>query len=70
MGNTLRNIGIIIFLISGYNSQAQTISSISGNVVNAKNEVLLGNALLISPIDSTIIKGTSFLEGRFELMNL
>lgn len=58
----------IFFLI--ISSNGQTIESISGRVVNSKNEVLLGNALLISPQDSTIITGTSFFEGKFELVNL
>ncbi len=51
-------------------SYAQTITSISGNVINPDNEVMLGNALIISPQDSTIIKGTSFFEGKFELSDL
>ncbi|WP_158594707.1 outer membrane beta-barrel family protein [Ulvibacterium marinum] len=51
-------------------SNAQAINSITGNVINSKNKVLLGNALIISPMDSTIVKGTSFFEGIFELTDL
>lgn len=49
---------------------SQTINSITGKVVNEKKEVLMGNALIISLQDSTVITGTTFFEGKFELSNL
>lgn len=62
---------IITTVLSFQNtSHAQKIISIKGNVINDKQEVLVGNALLISSLDSTVIKGTSFFEGKFELNNL
>ncbi len=71
MGRTIKNIAITGFLIGiQIISNAQTITSISGNVINTQNEVVLGNALIISSQDSTIIKGTSFFEGKFELLDL
>ncbi|MDW5288733.1 outer membrane beta-barrel family protein [Formosa sp. PL04] len=51
-------------------TNAQTITSISGNVMNTNKELVFGDALIISPQDSTIIKGTSFFEGKFEFLNL
>ena len=51
-------------------TSAQSIKSISGNVVNSNGDVLAGNVLVISPIDSTIIAGTSFFDGKFVLENL
>lgn len=51
-------------------TSAQSIKSISGNVVNSNGDVLAGNVLVISPIDSTIITGTSFFDGKFVLENL
>ncbi len=71
MGNLLKTAIIFILLISiQTKSNAQLITSISGNVINMDKEVLLGNALIISLKDSTIIKGTSFFEGKFELMDI
>lgn len=71
MGHLLKSIVILILLIWAQNRlNAQTINSISGNITNANNQVLLGNALIISPQDSTIIKGTSFFEGKFDLFDL
>lgn len=59
----------ILFFLS-ICSNGQTIKSITGKVINSKQEALSGNALIISPKDSTIISGTSFLEGSFKLENL
>ena len=58
---------LVIFCIT---THAQSITSISGNVTNANNEALFGNAMIISWQDSSIITGTSFLEGRFELLKV
>ncbi len=51
-------------------NNAQSITSISGKVVNSNGDVLVGNALLLTPTDSTIVAGTSFFDGKFELENL
>ncbi|MEM8928828.1 MAG: TonB-dependent receptor [Bacteroidota bacterium] len=51
-------------------ADGQSIASISGNVVNTNGDILAGNALVLSPIDSTIIAGTSFFDGKFALENL
>ena len=53
-----------------WSTHAQSIRSISGNVVNAQQEPLFGNAMIVSPEDSSIIRGTSFLQGRFKLAAL
>jgi hypothetical protein len=70
MSKTLKVLAIIVFMSLQNILNAQRITSVKGNVVNTKNEVLLGNALIISSLDSTIIKGTSFFEGIFELNGL
>ena len=71
MGYLLKTITVLIFLVlMQTKSNAQVITSISGNVINSDNEAMLGNALIISPKDSTIVKGTSFFAGRFELSDL
>ena len=49
---------------------AQSITSISGTVMNTDNEPMFGDAFIISPQDSTIIKGTSYFEGKFQFLNL
>ncbi|MEL7122796.1 MAG: TonB-dependent receptor, partial [Bacteroidota bacterium] len=61
-------ISSIIYLVLPGN--AQSIESISGKVVNSSGDPLSGNAIIISLEDSTIIVGTSFFEGKFELLNL
>ncbi len=61
---------ILLFLFIQTMAHAQRIQSISGRVIDADAQVKLGNALVISPQDSTIIAGTSFFDGRFELSNL
>ncbi len=47
--------------------KAQQINSISGKVVNAKNEPLMGNVMILSTIDSSLLKATSFQSASFEL---
>ncbi|MCE7054922.1 TonB-dependent receptor [Algoriphagus sp. AGSA1] len=51
-------------------SRAQSITSVSGTVVNTASELMWGNALIISPLDSTIVAGVSFSDGKFELSGL
>nr|WP_299346655.1 outer membrane beta-barrel protein [Allomuricauda sp.] len=61
---------LICLLFTLVTAQGQSIESISGNVVNSNGDIMTGNALVVSPIDSTIIAGTSFFDGKFELENL
>ncbi|MDB4292259.1 TonB-dependent receptor [Maribacter sp.] len=68
--NILKGIMVSMVLCAPNFFNAQAITSVTGRVVNAENEVLMGNALLISKLDSTTIKGTSFFEGTFELIDL
>ena len=71
MNNSINTgISIILLILVQTTVNAQAITSISGNVVNEDKETLLGNALIIAPQDSTIINGTSFFDGKFELLNL
>lgn len=48
----------------------QTIRSISGRAVNAKNEPFTGNALALSASDSSIIKAVTFEKGGFTLTGI
>ena len=50
--------------------KAQQISSISGKVVNATNEPLMGNVMVLSAIDSSLLKGASFQSANFELQGI
>ncbi|GAA4271391.1 outer membrane beta-barrel protein [Aquimarina gracilis] len=71
MNKILKVIVLSLCLTLSYvTSTAQSIETISGNVVNSKSEVLLGNAILLSSKDSTVITGTSFFAGKFDLVNL
>ncbi|WP_310557608.1 TonB-dependent receptor domain-containing protein [Flavobacterium sp.] len=51
-------------------SNSQTINSITAKVTNSNKELLFGNVLVLSSIDSTFIKGNSFLDGKFLVGNL
>ncbi|WP_171036954.1 outer membrane beta-barrel protein [Maribacter algarum] len=70
MQNYLNFIGLMLCILLYTSVKGQSVESITGNVVNSKNEVKLGNALIVSFQDSTILKGTSFFEGKFELTNI
>jgi len=70
MKNSLKSISLTLFSLYYLSAHGQTIESIKGNVVNSKNEVMLGNALIVSFQDSTILKGASFFDGKFELNNV
>jgi hypothetical protein len=50
--------------------KAQTISAISGKVVNAKNERISGNVLLLSAADSSFITGAVFNDTAFKITNI
>ncbi|MCV9930287.1 TonB-dependent receptor [Flavobacterium sp. LS1R49] len=58
---------IYCFLISAKAIKAQSIQHISGKVVNSNNELMMGNAALLSVRDSTLINQNDFLDGIFEL---
>ena len=51
-------------------SFGQTIKSVSGKVINAQQDVLFGNAIILSPEDSSIVVGVPFFEGTFALTGL
>ena len=48
----------------------QAIQSITGRVINAEGRALFGNAIIMAPEDSSMIQGTPFFEGDFELSEL
>lgn len=51
-------------------SQAQVLNKVSGRVVSREGEPLMGNVVALSVKDSSFIKGNSFIEGDFELLEL
>ncbi|PIF30214.1 outer membrane receptor protein involved in Fe transport [Flavobacterium sp. 9] len=59
----------ILFFLS-LNANSQSIRSISGRVVNSKNEPAFGNVVALSVTDSTVIKGSSFLDGKLVLTDI
>lgn len=50
--------------------KAQHISTISGHVKNINQEPLMGNISVLTATDSTLIKGTSFYNGDFEISGM
>ncbi|RBL90070.1 TonB-dependent receptor domain-containing protein [Chitinophaga flava] len=68
MNTTLiRTILVKALLFVSVALNAQQIKSISGKVINAKNEPLTGNVLVLSVADSSFIKGVSYRDASFEL---
>ncbi|TPN88954.1 outer membrane beta-barrel family protein [Aquimarina algicola] len=61
---------VIFCMLLCNNNHAQSIESISGYVKNNENQVLLGNVIVLSAKDSTVITGTSFFENEFLIDNL
>ncbi len=49
---------------------AQNIRTITGKVVGAGSEPLIGNVLVLSAPDSGLIKGGSFMNGAFEIAGI
>lgn len=49
---------------------AQTIRSVSGRAINAKNETFAGNVLALSVRDSSVIKAATFEKGSFTLTDI
>jgi Outer membrane protein beta-barrel family len=67
----MKNIVLFIcFLLSFWVIQAQNISTISGKVIDNNNQWLSGNVLVLSAMDSSFIKGDSFLDTTFLLTNI
>jgi hypothetical protein len=60
---------IVLFLLA-LQSHAQELYKVSGKVVSRSGDVLMGNVVALSVMDSSFIKGNSFLEGDFELAGL
>ncbi|MHC0439148.1 TonB-dependent receptor domain-containing protein [Flavobacterium sp. 3-210] len=58
------------FLFNSVSSRAQSIQKISGKVVNRNNELMMGNASVLSVRDSVIIKQQDFLDGVFQLSDI
>lgn len=58
---------ILLFCLGVNDLSAQTIKSISGKVVNTRNEPLMGNVLLLSAKDSTLVRAINFIEGTIKL---
>lgn len=61
---------IILSVIVSLSLKAQQISSISGKVVNAKNEPLMGNVMVLSTTDSSLLKAASFQSANFEVAGI
>lgn len=49
---------------------AQTIEKLTGRVTNGSNEPLIGNVIILSVKDSSLIKGAAFLENHFEMSDV
>ncbi|MFK7796607.1 MAG: TonB-dependent receptor [Aureispira sp.] len=57
----------IFFLLPSYH-QAQDVFTIKGQLVDPNQNIIeVGNVLVLSPPDSSLIKGTYILDGQFEL---
>jgi len=70
MTNPLTVLIALCLIVFGTRSHAQSITSVSGSVINFEREALLGNAVVLNSQDSSFIKGTPFLEGNFEISGL
>ncbi|WP_426483722.1 TonB-dependent receptor domain-containing protein [Flavobacterium sp. 2] len=66
----LVSIYVCFFLFNSVASKAQSIQKISGKVVNRNNELMMGNASVLSVRDSVIIKQQDFLDGVFQLSDI
>ncbi|MTI30898.1 TonB-dependent receptor domain-containing protein [Xanthovirga aplysinae] len=62
--------GLTFFVFCCHYVVGQSISNLSGRVINAGNELLMGNAVALSVSDSAFIMGVSFLDGEFEIKGL
>ncbi|WP_053004176.1 outer membrane beta-barrel family protein [Flavobacterium sp. ABG] len=68
--NLFKGTIITLFFFLSLSANSQAIKSISGTVVNSKNEPVFGNVAVLSTIDSTLIKGGSFLDGKLLLTDI
>ncbi|MBW8687174.1 outer membrane beta-barrel family protein [Chitinophaga rhizophila] len=59
---------LILFCLSSI-ANAQQIRAVSGKVINASNEPLMGNVILLNT-DSSLIKGGAFMNGVFEVKDI
>ncbi|MBL7816964.1 MAG: TonB-dependent receptor [Saprospiraceae bacterium] len=60
----------LLFCFLTLQAYSQNIASISGKVINKANEPNFGNVVVLSAIDTTFIKGTSFEDTTFFLTNI
>ncbi|MBL3654518.1 outer membrane beta-barrel family protein [Fulvivirga sediminis] len=66
-----KTILIVLFCIQLVNiCYAQQIHSIKAKVVNSDNEPMMGNAIILNVKDSSMITGTSYMDGDFEIYHL
>jgi hypothetical protein len=61
---------ITIICLATFQAFSQNIKSISGRVLQKNNEPLVGNAIILSAQDSSLIKGVSFLDTTFVLNDI
>lgn len=71
----MKNLTRITFLLgtifSFFNLHAQETYGIKGTLTDTENKpVESGNVIVLNPLDSTVIKGTHFWEGKFELFGI
>ena len=67
----MKSIFTFLFIVSCvFYINAQNINSITGIVVNEKDEETIGNIIVMSTVDSSFIKGESFFEDSFEIKGL
>ncbi len=59
-----------LLIIISFNMNAQNISKITGTVLNENKELTIGNVIIMSVVDSSLITGTSFFEETFEVDNI
>ena len=62
---------LLIFFVTGSILYAQNTHSISGSVTDSKNHLVsIGDVLLFSQKDSTLVKYTTLVEGRFSIEDI
>jgi hypothetical protein len=68
--NLFKGTIIATLFFSSLSANSQSIKSISGKIVNSKNEPTFGNVIALSSIDSTFTKGSSFFDGKLLLTDI
>ncbi|MBT1706491.1 outer membrane beta-barrel family protein [Chryseosolibacter indicus] len=61
---------LFFFLLTVTAARSQNSYTVTGNVTSRDGTALMGNAIALSPRDSSVLQGVSFLEGNFELKDL